>query len=254
MTSPTPPPGWHPDPGEPGLIRYWDGTQWTEHTQPGTEPTAEESAPTGAAEPGRPARAGVPRAVKIVGGIVAAFVVIGVLGAVFGDDEPFDDSQAAAQSTTSSAAAQETSTPAPSTTTPPATTTVPPTTTTTTTSAVAVVPPAPATYKSDPRCAPANQSLVDLVSSGFSESGLTLTNGTVIDAGDYTYIGGTTLDATGGVENRSDVWVVANGTVYSSTGGARNTTSWPRASSELDVSPGDPEVQAVDACVVDLTR
>lgn len=81
---------------------------------------------------------------------------------------------------------------------------------------------------------------MDLVSSGFSESGLTLTNGTVIDSGDYTYIGGTTLDATGGVENRSDVWVIANGTVYSSTGGARNTTSWPRASSELDVSPATP--------------
>ena len=250
MTSPTPPPGWHPDPSEPGLIRYWDGTQWTEHTQPAAESTAEEPAPTGADEPGQPDRAGVPRAVKIVGGVVAAFVVIGVLGAVFGDDESSDDSPAAAQSTTSSAAAQETSTTAPSTT----TTTVPPTTITTTTSAVAIVPPAPATYTSDPRCAPANQSLVDLVSSGFSESGLTLTNGTVIDAGDYTYIGGTTLDAAGGVENRSDVWVISNGTVYSSTGGARNTTSWPRASSELDVSPGDPDVQAVDACVVDLTR
>ncbi|MDI9933151.1 DUF2510 domain-containing protein [Rhodococcus sp. IEGM 1354] len=253
MTSPTPPPGWHPDPSEPGLIRYWDGTQWTEHTQPATGPTAEEAAPIGATDPGQPARAGVPRAVKIVGGIVAACVVMGVLAAVFGDDDPSDDSQAAAPSTTSSAAAQKTFTPAPATTTPTATTTVSPTTTTTT-SAVAVPPPAPATYLSDPRCAPANQSLVDLVSSGFSESGLTLTNGTVIDSGDYTYIGGTTLGATGGVENRSDVWVVANGTVYSSTGGARNTTSWPRASSELDVSPGDTDVQAVDACVVDLTR
>jgi hypothetical protein len=252
MTSPTPPPGWHPDPSEPGLIRYWDGTQWTEHTQPATGSAAEESAPIDAAEPDQPNRAGVPRAVKIIGGIVAAFVVIGVLGAVFGDDEPADDPQAATQSTTSSATAQEPSTPAPSTTTPPATTIVPPATTTT--SAVAAAPPAPPAYTADPRCAPANQSLVDLVSSGFSESGLILTNGTVIDAGDYTYIGGTTLDATGGVENRSDVWVIANGTVYSSTGGARNTTSWPRASSELDISPGDPDVQAVDACVVDLNR
>ncbi|MBY4039158.1 DUF2510 domain-containing protein [Rhodococcus fascians] len=250
MTSPTPPPGWHPDPGEPGLIRYWDGTRWTEHTQPATGP-ADEAAATDAAAPGQPDRPGVPRAVKIIGAIVAALVVLGVLGAVLGDDKLADDSQAAAPSTTSNFGAQQTSTPAPSTATPPTTTNVPPATTTT---AVAAAPPASATYSSDPRCAPANQSLVDLVASGFSESGLTLTNGTVVDAGYYTYIGGTTVDATGRVENRSDVWVIANGTVYSSTGGARNTTSWPRASAELDISPGDPDVQAVDTCVVDLTR
>lgn len=30
-----PPAGWHADPhGTPGLLRYWDGTQWTEHTAP----------------------------------------------------------------------------------------------------------------------------------------------------------------------------------------------------------------------------
>jgi uncharacterized RDD family membrane protein YckC len=33
----TSPPGWHPDPrpaepGQPPLLRYWDGAQWTEHT------------------------------------------------------------------------------------------------------------------------------------------------------------------------------------------------------------------------------
>ena len=36
MTSPA---GWHPDPlpgdpGQPQLLRYWDGAQWTEHTSP----------------------------------------------------------------------------------------------------------------------------------------------------------------------------------------------------------------------------
>ncbi|MDP0399207.1 MULTISPECIES: DUF2510 domain-containing protein [Tsukamurella] len=30
-----PPAGWHADPrGTPGLLRYWDGAQWTEHTAP----------------------------------------------------------------------------------------------------------------------------------------------------------------------------------------------------------------------------
>jgi len=26
-----PPAGWHPDPHSPGILRYWDGWQWTEH-------------------------------------------------------------------------------------------------------------------------------------------------------------------------------------------------------------------------------
>jgi uncharacterized protein YxjI len=32
----TPPAGWFPDPhGAPQLMRWWDGTRWTDHTQPG---------------------------------------------------------------------------------------------------------------------------------------------------------------------------------------------------------------------------
>jgi hypothetical protein len=26
------PPGWHPIPGDPGKLRWWDGTAWTDHT------------------------------------------------------------------------------------------------------------------------------------------------------------------------------------------------------------------------------
>ncbi|WP_186626565.1 DUF2510 domain-containing protein [Rhodococcus sp. BP22] len=259
MTSPTPPPGWHPDPSEPGLLRYWDGTQWTEHTQSAAEPTA--AGPTAAenipADPAElaatdePGRTGVPRAVKIVGGIVAAFVVLGVIGAVFGDEESSDDSDAAAPQPTSSSAAPQVTTLAPVRTTPAPVTTTTAVQPTTTTPAPAA---GPATYTSDPRCASANQSLVDQVTAGFSESGLTLTNGTVIDAGEYTYVGGTTVDAAGRVENRSDVWVISDGAVYASTGGARNTTTWPKASSKLGISAGDPDVQAVDTCVVELTK
>ena len=30
-----PPAGWYADPERPDTLRYWDGSQWTEHTHPG---------------------------------------------------------------------------------------------------------------------------------------------------------------------------------------------------------------------------
>lgn len=35
--------GWHPDPKDPTLVRYWTGSQWTEHTAP--NPNAAQPAP-----------------------------------------------------------------------------------------------------------------------------------------------------------------------------------------------------------------
>jgi hypothetical protein len=41
-TSGATPAGWYPDQADPSLVRYWDGAQWTGHTQPAVaaEPTA----------------------------------------------------------------------------------------------------------------------------------------------------------------------------------------------------------------------
>jgi uncharacterized protein YbjQ (UPF0145 family) len=42
--TPSTPADWYPDPENPGQLRYWDGTQWTEHrhpTQPGDAGTVE---------------------------------------------------------------------------------------------------------------------------------------------------------------------------------------------------------------------
>lgn len=35
---PTTPAGWHPDPQDPTLVRWWNGDQWTEHSVPRMAP------------------------------------------------------------------------------------------------------------------------------------------------------------------------------------------------------------------------
>lgn len=47
-----PPPNWYPDPVQPGLVRYWDGSGWTEHVQPAVSQVA---APSAAQRDGHPA-------------------------------------------------------------------------------------------------------------------------------------------------------------------------------------------------------
>jgi len=32
LAQPAPPPGWYPDPSIPGVVRWWSGSGWTEHT------------------------------------------------------------------------------------------------------------------------------------------------------------------------------------------------------------------------------
>ncbi len=44
---PMTPPGWHPDPWQPGMVRYWDGSSWTGHQALGpTRDSVKEPHPT----------------------------------------------------------------------------------------------------------------------------------------------------------------------------------------------------------------
>lgn len=63
MNAPHPPPaGWYPDPSGRAPFRYWDGAQWTEHTNQGTPPSPSvgqaPAAPMAQMAPGAPAQAG----------------------------------------------------------------------------------------------------------------------------------------------------------------------------------------------------
>lgn len=58
----------------------------------------------------------------------------------------------------------------------------------------------------DPRCAPADPNLVDLVA--FELSDAALTNSTIIDTDPYTFFGATRLRQDGSMSNRSDVWII----------------------------------------------
>ncbi|MFQ6394949.1 hypothetical protein ACLMAJ_15975 [Nocardia sp. KC 131] len=108
---------------------------------------------------------------------------------------------------------------------------------------------------SDPRCVPASDNVVAQVQAGLTMDGYRLINATVIIEGRLTFFGATTLDASGQMEERSDVWILRDHVVYASTGGARSNSQFPKASSSpLSISPGDERVRAVDACVVDATR
>ncbi|MDH6284655.1 DUF2510 domain-containing protein [Prescottella agglutinans] len=130
-----PPAGWHPDPYDPAIDRYWDGTQWTGDTRPkdtdpatqvidmgGFDPAATHGADNGGVEPatelmstgipvgasdGQPGK-GKPKWPWIVGGVLVAFLGLGAIGAATAKDEA--DPAPAAPTTTSSAAPTTTTT------------------------------------------------------------------------------------------------------------------------------------------------
>lgn len=88
----TTPAGWYPDTANPSLVRYWDGAQWTEHTQPaagyvgtGTPGTA----PTAVLAPAKKPwfkRKGIMIPLGIVGGIILLSSLINAING--GGDDP----------------------------------------------------------------------------------------------------------------------------------------------------------------------
>jgi len=237
----THPAGWHPDPGNPNLERYWDGQQWTDQTRS----RSQLAAPEGAGQATKKTR----KWPWVLGGAIGVFVLMGIIGNIVGPQE--EESTAGASSTTTTAAPVTTTTQPTTTTRTPSSTTAPSSTTSTTTPAPAV--PAKAEF-SDPRCAPADPAMVEWIAAGLSDSSLTLENAVVIEDDGLLFIGASAVRPDGTFENRSDVWIVQDSMPFASTGGAHNTTAWPKASDALGISPGDELVQAADACVVELTR
>lgn len=59
----TAPPGWHPDPSNPGgALRWWDGSAWTTHTHQVASQAPQTVAPAAAVLPTRPAPVAAPAA------------------------------------------------------------------------------------------------------------------------------------------------------------------------------------------------
>jgi endonuclease YncB( thermonuclease family) len=86
----SPPPGWYPDPqGPAGLLRYWDGGQWTEHRHV-----------VGPAAPPQPVTRSSSKG--WVGWVVAGVVAIAAIGALADDD-----SEPASQGSSSSSSADD---------------------------------------------------------------------------------------------------------------------------------------------------
>lgn len=183
-----------------------------------------------------------------VAGVLVLITILGLIGLAIGPD---DEGQAEAATTSAVAAptTARTTTAAPSS--PPAAPTTP---TASVPPANASPAPAAAPAPTDPRCAPAAANLVAMVEAGLTTAGNRLTNALQITHNSTVFIGATTVDSTGQIKQRSDVWIIRDGAVYSSTGGARNGSSFPRASSAIDIGPDDERVQAVDACVVAASR
>ncbi|WFS15172.1 DUF2510 domain-containing protein [Rhodococcus aetherivorans] len=128
-----PPAGWHPDPYDPSIDRYWDGQQWTGQIRPkGSDTPTQAFGDSAAADPANGGGKKRKTWPWVLGAGVLGFAV---LGSVVDTDDKKDAPAAVVTTTTSSAA--------PTTTTAPRTTTTTAPRITSTTTAPAAVPLVP---------------------------------------------------------------------------------------------------------------
>lgn len=226
MTSPA---GWNPDPHDPNLLRYWDGQQWTGHTQPRPHPAAQPFTP----QPPKGNGAGL----KTIGILAVFLVAVLAFGSIFGGNK--DEEESPAKSTTSTRA---TAASAPRTTTP--TTRLPATDRA----------PTPAASATEAGCEEPDQSIVEAIE-GSIDPGFTLTNvaavTTRVDDIEYTYTAGDVYEG----ESRKYsmvVWITPGFGVFGLSSNAERASDLPDGSFLDEAYPGDDySVQAMD-CVMAL--
>ncbi|HXH58668.1 DUF2510 domain-containing protein [Iamia sp.] len=139
------PAAWHPDPENPGQLRYWDGLQWTEHRNPdtgaggrGPDPTTEipQVDDAAAARSAPKSKSALPYILIPVGACLALFLLAGIIGAMAGSPEDEGEqagstTQASQSTSTSEATTEAPTVDAPATTVEPTTATTAPAITTT---------------------------------------------------------------------------------------------------------------------------
>lgn len=109
--NPSTPPGWYPDGNDATIVRYWDGTVWTEQTQPAivTQPGATPStAPAAVATGVKPKRPWYKRkAIIIPAAVIVAIIVLASIAPKNGKpSETAADKSAATKAAETPAAAQ----------------------------------------------------------------------------------------------------------------------------------------------------
>lgn len=268
MTSPPPPPGWHPDPAGTGRQRWWDGTNWTEfyadsYPYPAPQYSAPPQyttpipAPTSAAnavpkdedvveEPGggtsdlsnlaelpSPEKRILSRGNKIALGIGAAVVVLILISAIAGTAG--DDEDKSTISTTSTTTA---------TTFAPITTTVAAAPVTTTGTAAA--PRTKTTTTKPLGCQEAPPEYLDVINASFLH-GYQLTDVSAFSVGEIWYIAGE-ITVDGKVRSRDDLFAAQDLFITPVTATARIESTLPDLRKVLDVDFLDTGAQTALDC------